>query len=256
MVSEGEVNVDDVFHTFEFENDFWKWRIDFEYGLDCEPGILGITELIFKSDINLFQQTEQNGYYGDLLCQNTSLGTRNNFLDLIQSKSLDEYFEQKFSFLQKLEQDLGKKYIVKIPFPLKNVANWDLNNRIRETYRIELFRKEDESPVAVLIPLVDERRNNSYEAYVNHDWQKIYMLQYEERMEFLNKGYYRLYVFPSCEKILECETNKYFDWSINCRNFYIYTKRKNVPFFSEDLRVFSLDLLETFIEKISTAFLF
>lgn len=239
-----------TFHTFEFENDFWKWRIDFEECLDCEPGILAIRELFFKSDLNLFTKQE---YYGDLLCQNTSLGTRNNFLDLINSKNLDEYFENKFSILETLEENLKEKYIFKIQFPLKSNENWDLNNRIRKTYKIELYDRKGKS-IATLIPLVGERRNNYDEERVTINFRDIQKLPYHDRMKILNRdhGEYRLYVFPSYEKILELKNKKhieYFDWNINCRNFHIYRKGSNIPFFSENLRTFS-NSLETFIEKV------
>lgn len=254
MVADREINevtyFEKTFHTFEFENDFWKWRLDFEECLDCEPGVLAIREIVFKPDPNHF---EKNEYYGDLLCQNTSLGTRNNFLDLINCKNLGEYFSVKFSLLEQLEENLKEKYLVRIPFPLRNFANWDLNNRIRDTYRIELYDKETQKPIAVLIPLVDERRNNYGESVITYDRREYEQLPYEERMKISNKdkGYYRLYVFPSYEKILESEGKKhieYFDWFINCRNIYIY--HKNIPFFSIDLRAFSHDILESFIEKV------
>ncbi len=160
---------------FECENEFWTWTLDFTECIDCEPGILGMKNLINKIYPIAFKE-----YLGDLLIQNTKLGTINNLMFLLKCKNVEQYFDLRFSRYEKLEVLLKKYYIVKVPICLRDV-NFNLNNRY-PYYQIELFDLQDEKKeIAVLIPLTGE----FYKSFQDK----------EERKRRRDDGEYSLYIY-------------------------------------------------------------
>ena len=221
-----------ILHRFEFENEFWKWRVDFEDNIDIDPGILAIRSLTHKVNPN---EIEKTIYYGDLLCQNTCNGTRNNFLTLINSSSLDDYFNKRFSILDRLEKELRKFYDVKVPFCLRTKFNWNLNSHNADYY-IEVYDKDSQEHLAVLIPLVDEWFQNWYDVNEYEDGEGGNV---EQNKEIKRNGEYRIHVFPPVNAILkkhkgETVESTYWNWDCNCRNLYIYWRQ--IQYYSSDLR--------------------
>ena len=217
-----------ILHRFEFENEFWKWRVDFEDNIDIDPGILAIRSLTYKPNRN---EIEKTIYYGDLLCQNTCKGTRNNFLTLINSSSLDDYFNKRFFIVEELEKELRKFYDIKVPFPLRTKFNWNLNSHNADYY-IEVYDKDSQEHLAVLIPLVDEWFQNW------NDEQNQYE-DGEKENETKRNGEYRIHVFPPANAILkkhkgESVESTYWNWDCNCRNLYIYWRQ--IQYYSSDLK--------------------
>ena len=222
-----------ILHRFEFENEFWKWRVDFEEDSDIDPGILAIRSLTHKPNPN---EIEKTIYYGDLLCQNTCKGTRNNFLTLINSPGLDEYFNKRFSMFDRLEEELRKFYNIKVPFPLRTKFNWNLNSHNADYY-IEIYGKDSQEQLAVLIPLVDEWYQNWNDKIEEEDGEGG-KGEGENEKQVERNGEYRIHVFPPAEAILkkhkgETVQSTYWNWDCNCRNIYVYWRQ--IHYYSSDL---------------------
>jgi hypothetical protein len=223
-----------ILYRFEFENEFWKWTVNFEENEDCVPGILAIRSLIYKPNPN---EIEKTIYYGDLLCQNTGLGRKNGFLALVNSSSLDDYFNTRLFLVEKLENELRKFYNIKVPFPLRTKFNWNLNSHDAD-YLIEIYDKETQEHLAVLIPLVDEWNNNWNDEKKN-EYEEGKEGEKEEKEEGEERnGEYRIYVFPPVEAILRKDKGKtvertYWNWDVNCRNLHIYWS--SIHYYSSEL---------------------
>ena len=163
--------------------------------------------------------------------QNTCSGTRNNTMFLLNCTSLKQYFDLRFSYLEKLEKLLEKYYKVKIPISLRS-SHYNLNDSFqgRDVYRIELFDLQDESEIAVLIPFLNEGFKN----YLEHG-----MFEFPE-----DKGVYSIFVYPPMKTINEINCKRFgynfentytSDWSYNVRNIYIRRfGTGTIPYFSLD----------------------
>ncbi len=202
---------------FECENEFWSWNIDFVDDIDCHPGILGMNNLRNKHDETFFQ-----AYLGDLLVQNTSLGTRNNLIFLLKCRNLKEYFDKRFSKYEKLEFLLRKYYTVRVPEILREM-HFNLNyyfHSARKLYRIELFDLNDpDKEICVLIPLSGEPYKNSADG--------------RERKYFEDNGEYLLYIYLPINKMNQLNKDNGANYDIedwNFREMVIY--HPFIPYYS------------------------
>ena len=117
---------------------------------------------------------------------------------------------------------------------MRTKFNWNLNTHNADYY-IEVYDKDSQEHLAVLIPLVDEWFQN---------WNDVN--EYEdgeggnaEGENDKRNGEYRIHVFPPANAILkkhkgETVKSTYWNWDCNCRNLYIYWRQ--IQYYSCDLR--------------------
>jgi hypothetical protein len=232
--------------SFQCENDFWTWDIEFRDDSDCEPGILGLHNIKNKKDEIFFKN-----YQGDLLNQNSSSTIRENNMFLLKCESLQEYFELRFSKYEKLEKLLEKYFIVKVTNPFRKM-HFHVNKNGYIVYYIDLFNKENLEELCTLVLLPNEYYINSEE-----DEEKRNYKYREENEEIEYKFEYRIFIYPSMKKINMIRKGKMIgvmdNWDRNSRNLYIRRFGiDSIPYYSfkyEDLPVWNKKLHKKFPEE-------
>ena len=151
-------------YKFHCKKNNYVFKIDFVDDCECYPGMLLVRKV---TDINTDLEIES---YCDLFCQNTGWLALENFLDLIQSISFDDYFEKKFGHffrLPKLLDNLAFKVSSSYQFPKEK--SMTTNNH----YLGFDVQVTNDKGSCILIPHVKNGHSNAYVIYVCPTLQEI-----------------------------------------------------------------------------------